>query len=508
MPEILIELTEGNYNYLFPVQDDCYFIVDGYLSFNFSYNINIIYADLKTKTVKWEATIDTVDKFYKPVFLPYEKSLIFIDQKRIEHYDFIPFETEDIRLTKIDTNGTIVFDKLIHPLLDIENYNYGYDYFIFDATISSNGELIVSGHDGNSWWDFPRIVIIGFDTNGNPKWFNGYKGLAEATSFNYSFGQAIDNANGGVCLLVDPVDSNPWVYNIDAKGDTIWTDVIAPEKNDDYSFYYTDIISRDKNDILIAGLKSNYDLDISHSIIIKYNKHYLNSQKSVYEHPTFLRFRRLHKIVDGFITWGVNPDFEQYLPYLIKFDTALNCAPKANFNATPILNTYGVAFNAISSGGDISYLWSFGDGFGSILPNPTHQYAAESTYAVSMVAMNLCGADTFTTQIYVDFTNTQQFPDNNLSNNDGFMVYPNPVTGGQQIYLQYPVNIITYTNTNIKFTLYNILGQQIATHSINPTNNNPIALPLPALPNGVYWYRITTANTTENQLQTGSVVVW
>jgi hypothetical protein len=88
------------------------------------------------------------------------------------------------------------------------------------------------------------------------------------------------------------------------------------------------------------------------------------------------------------------------------------------------------------------------------------------------------------------------------------MVYPNPVTGGQQIYLQYPVNIITYTNTNIKFALYNILGQQIATHSINPTNNNPIALPLPALPNGVYWYRITTANTTENQLQTGSVVVW
>lgn len=48
-----------------------------------------------------------------------------------------------------------------------------------------------------------------------------------------------------------------------------------------------------------------------------------------------------------------------------------------------------------------AYSWDFGDGNTSTNAAPVHDYASEGTYTVTLIAINPCGADTFTTNVTV-----------------------------------------------------------------------------------------------------------
>lgn len=48
-----------------------------------------------------------------------------------------------------------------------------------------------------------------------------------------------------------------------------------------------------------------------------------------------------------------------------------------------------------------SYNWNFGDGNTSTNAAPVHDYASEGTYTVTLIAINPCGADTFTANVTV-----------------------------------------------------------------------------------------------------------
>ncbi|MBU0742039.1 PKD domain-containing protein [bacterium] len=53
-----------------------------------------------------------------------------------------------------------------------------------------------------------------------------------------------------------------------------------------------------------------------------------------------------------------------------------------------------VDFTNLSVGAPTSWLWDFGDAATDAVQNPTHVYAADGTYTVSLTATNGCGTDT------------------------------------------------------------------------------------------------------------------
>lgn len=74
---------------------------------------------------------------------------------------------------------------------------------------------------------------------------------------------------------------------------------------------------------------------------------------------------------------------------------AANQPPVANYSVAPGegSTTAVFAYTDTSAGGPTSWLWAFGDGATSTLQNPTHQYAANGTYVVSLTATNGAGSD-------------------------------------------------------------------------------------------------------------------
>ncbi|HND86757.1 MAG TPA: PKD domain-containing protein [Saprospiraceae bacterium] len=69
--------------------------------------------------------------------------------------------------------------------------------------------------------------------------------------------------------------------------------------------------------------------------------------------------------------------------------------PKAQFTANKNSTCNGkVIFQNTTLNEAISYLWDFDDGSGSSAANPTHQYAADGSYNVRLIACNVLGCDT------------------------------------------------------------------------------------------------------------------
>jgi gliding motility-associated-like protein len=77
--------------------------------------------------------------------------------------------------------------------------------------------------------------------------------------------------------------------------------------------------------------------------------------------------------------------------------------PVTNFSGVPTPVCFGqpVAFTDLSSGGDNSWLWNYGDGATDVTQNPSHTYGDTGTFTVQLIAkMNGC-ADTLTKLNYI-----------------------------------------------------------------------------------------------------------
>ena len=88
--------------------------------------------------------------------------------------------------------------------------------------------------------------------------------------------------------------------------------------------------------------------------------------------------------------------------------------PEASFDYT--LNNFTVNFQDQSTGAG-NYLWDFGDGNTSTLSNPSHTYATDGTYLVTLTVVNACGQSTFSSEVSVVI----EFPQASFSveNNEG-----------------------------------------------------------------------------------------
>lgn len=65
--------------------------------------------------------------------------------------------------------------------------------------------------------------------------------------------------------------------------------------------------------------------------------------------------------------------------------------PVAGFSAS--VNGFTSTFTNSTTGGNTTYLWDFGDGNISTLPNPVHTYTSPGSYTVCLTASNACGTD-------------------------------------------------------------------------------------------------------------------
>ncbi len=76
--------------------------------------------------------------------------------------------------------------------------------------------------------------------------------------------------------------------------------------------------------------------------------------------------------------------------------------PMASFTHNgPVEVGETAVFTNSSTGGNLSYLWDFGDGQSSTQMNPTHSYNQVGRYMVTLTATNSAGSDQFTTTIEV-----------------------------------------------------------------------------------------------------------
>ena len=68
-------------------------------------------------------------------------------------------------------------------------------------------------------------------------------------------------------------------------------------------------------------------------------------------------------------------------------------SPTASFDIEYTIGNTSATFVNTSTGAD-SYFWDFGDGNSSTEESPMHDYGADGTYTISMIATNACGLDT------------------------------------------------------------------------------------------------------------------
>ncbi len=83
--------------------------------------------------------------------------------------------------------------------------------------------------------------------------------------------------------------------------------------------------------------------------------------------------------------------------------------PAADFTGAPLSGSapLTVHFTDLSTGTPDAWLWEFGDGGTAATQNPSHQYTAPGTYAVTLTASNPCGNDAILKAGYVTVTEPQ-----------------------------------------------------------------------------------------------------
>ncbi|WP_292367536.1 PKD domain-containing protein [Methanoregula sp. UBA64] len=82
--------------------------------------------------------------------------------------------------------------------------------------------------------------------------------------------------------------------------------------------------------------------------------------------------------------------------------------PSASFTADTTTGSVPLAvqFTDTSSNTPTAWVWSFGDGASSTLPNPTHTYTAAGSFTVKLTASNTGGTDTVVRNGYITVTTT------------------------------------------------------------------------------------------------------
>ena len=141
-----------------------------------------------------------------------------------------------------------------------------------------------------------------------------------------------------------------------------------------------------------------------------------------------------------------------------------------------------------SSPGATSYSWNFGDGYSSILQNPSHTYGATGIFIVTLVVQNA----TCTVTKY-DTLNIGVIGVEEVLIEDGMAVSPNPFSDETRIGVTLPENL------DVTLKIYDINGRTIyQTTKQYAKGSNEILINANMInANGVLYYEVSTKYGTE-----------
>jgi hypothetical protein len=131
--------------------------------------------------------------------------------------------------------------------------------------------------------------------------------------------------------------------------------------------------------------------------------------------------------------------------------------PSANFSESISGNTATFTNSSSSINSTLNYYWNFGDGNTSSVQNPSHTYATNGTYTVTLIASNCIFSDTITNTIQIGTNSMEE------NTNANFEFYPNPAT--HQITINVEKQLlgsvyIIYDNTGKAILTGKILSEQ------------------------------------------------
>ncbi len=151
--------------------------------------------------------------------------------------------------------------------------------------------------------------------------------------------------------------------------------------------------------------------------------------------------------------------------------------PKAEYTFSLVSNE--VAF-INTSGNAGNYTWDFGDGTSSVLKNPTHEYIANGSYEVKLIAEKCSDADAIVQTITIGTTGIES-----TISEKKIHLYPNPA--GDILYIESP-------DENAEILITNITGQ-ILKH-FTSSNGTLVSLEIQDLDSGIYF--VTIRNGTKS----------
>lgn len=155
----------------------------------------------------------------------------------------------------------------------------------------------------------------------------------------------------------------------------------------------------------------------------------------------------------------------------------VGAAPTALFSFG--VNQFEVSF-LNNSAGATSYVWNFGDGQTSTATSPTHNYAANGQYEVTLEAVNDCGFTVSTQTVNIDVSGTQFLDETGYS----LVASPNPFSQHLNVNYQLPNNA-----TSANLLIFNVLGEQIG-QTFLTGNSGQAAIGDKITGDGVYFLRL------------------
>lgn len=155
--------------------------------------------------------------------------------------------------------------------------------------------------------------------------------------------------------------------------------------------------------------------------------------------------------------------------------------PVVSFSFIAGSNGLDFDFTDLSTGSNNAYLWDFGDGNTSTLQNPSHTYATNGNYTVTLTVANGCGTGASIQSITVVAAA-------DLLNGAPLTVFPNPSQGHFE--LQGMGN-----GEAMQLEIHNLAGQNVYQQVLNPTTGLFSAkVQLEGQPAGIYFLRVMSAD--------------
>ncbi|HEU4717631.1 MAG TPA: PKD domain-containing protein, partial [Bacteroidia bacterium] len=160
----------------------------------------------------------------------------------------------------------------------------------------------------------------------------------------------------------------------------------------------------------------------------------------------------------------------------------VNNGPVASFTQSSAGST--VTFSNTSTGAT-SYQWNFGDSQTSTSMSPSHTYAGNGTYTVTLIATNGCGSDTTTMVIVLDVGISEQ------AAALGIGAFPNPTHDMLNVVFNGQVS------GNAVIDMYDLEGRLIDSRQVNAVQPGTLVqMDVTTFVRGVYMMHVTVNNST------------